>query len=50
MQSRKVRYLVGLLILALLGYGIGFGIGKLFDRPSEAQLEAQSQPIPSFQN
>lgn len=49
MPNRKLRYLIGILILALIGYGIGFGVGKLFDGPSEAQIEAQSQPIPSFQ-
>jgi hypothetical protein len=49
MPNRKVRYAIGILLLALIGYGIGYGVGKLFDGPSDAQIEAQNQPIPSFQ-
>lgn len=48
MSQRKIRYIVGLLILAGIGYGLGYGLGELFDKPSEAQIEAQNQPIPSF--
>lgn len=49
MPNRKVRYIVGILLLALIGYGIGFAVGKLIDKPkSDAQIQAESQPIPSF--
>lgn len=49
MLTRKMRYFIGILLLAIIGYGIGYGIGKLLDKPSQAQLEAQSQPVPGFQ-
>ncbi len=48
MPNRKLRYVIGILLLALIGYGIGFVVGKLIDKPSDAQIQAESQPIPSF--